>query len=138
MIHSVGADIVSVSKVTALRVRHGQRVHEAVFTEAEANECRRLVSAQPLADGDETTEEKYYATRFAAKEAVLKALRVGPVEAFEFSDIEVLGMANVTIKLHGPLAGRTEDASIHSLTGSVSSTQEHAVAIVIGEGNHDT
>lgn len=62
----VGTDLVDVARVERALARHGTRFRDKVFTPAEQAYCESM-----KAPG------KYYAARFAAKEAVSKAFGTG-------------------------------------------------------------
>ena len=62
MIVGIGVDIVKVDRIRRLMGRHGERFLRRIFTEEEIAYCRRC-----------THPEQRFATRFAAKEAALKA-----------------------------------------------------------------
>ena len=66
MIYGVGTDIVAVSRLASLYQRHGERALEKLLAPAERQACRE--SAHP---------ERFLAKRFAAKEALGKALGSG-------------------------------------------------------------
>ena len=77
--HKVGTDIVEVSRIRQLANEHGERFYRHVFTEAEVKWCQgRAVPAMHLAG------------RFAAKEAVKKALLASGEEDIPLSDIEII------------------------------------------------
>src|SRR5665213_3165631 len=75
----VGIDLVSVGDVEASIDRYAERYLNRVYTPDELSECRAT-------DGTLVTER--LATRFAAKEALLKALRTDD-EAIPWSDVAV-------------------------------------------------
>lgn len=66
MIYGVGTDMVAISRMAELYRRHGERALERLLAPAERQACRE--SRQP---------ERYLAKRFAAKEALGKALGSG-------------------------------------------------------------
>lgn len=78
MIVHVGTDLVSISDVAASIEAYGHRYLERVYSMTELRFCR-----------DETGEPsaRRLAARFAAKEAVIKALR--PSEGLALNEIEV-------------------------------------------------
>jgi holo-[acyl-carrier protein] synthase len=78
MIVGIGVDIVEVGRMRRAVQRYGDRFIRRVFTESEAAYCRRCVHP-----------EQRFATRFAAKEAALKALGVGWAQGLQFLDVEV-------------------------------------------------
>ena len=66
MIYGVGTDLVTISRMAGFFQRHGERALEKLLAPIERQACRD--SAQP---------ERYLAKRFAAKEALGKALGTG-------------------------------------------------------------
>lgn len=78
MIVGIGVDIVEVGRIRRAIARHGGRFIGRIFTEQEADYCRRC--GRP---------EQRFATRFAAKEAALKALGVGWAQGLQFLEVEV-------------------------------------------------
>ncbi len=78
MIVGIGVDIVEVERIRRATARHGGRFIGRVFTREEAEYCR--LCAEP---------EQRFATRFAAKEAALKALGVGWAQGLQFLEVEV-------------------------------------------------
>lgn len=73
----IGCDLVSVAEVERALERYGQRYRSRIFSQRE------------LAEGGESMRAERVAARFAAKEAVLKAL--GPVEpGINLREIEIL------------------------------------------------
>ena len=66
MIHGIGTDIVAVARMEEFRLRHGQRGLEKLLAPEERAEC-----------GASTQPARFLAKRFAAKEALGKALGIG-------------------------------------------------------------
>ena len=73
-----GIDIVSVERLEEAAERHGDRFLDRIFTPEERAYC-------------ETKRFKYehYAARFAAKEAMMKAMEIRRKNRFRFREIEV-------------------------------------------------
>ncbi len=121
MILGVGVDIIEVERIgTALeRARTGARFRERVFTPGEvAYCCRRRNAAES------------FAARFAAKEAVMKALG----RAFGWREIEVVrDDGPPAIRLHGRAAAQAECAGIRRIHLSLSHTARLAIAYVVAE-----
>lgn len=78
MIIGIGTDIVSISRIEKAVKRFGERFINRVFTDEEANACK-----------DKRDQAPHLAARFAAKEAVLKALGTGISQGVGFKDVEV-------------------------------------------------
>lgn len=118
-----GIDLCEIARLREAAGRSGERFLARVFTVVEREECGENYAS--------------LAARFAAKEAVAKALGtgLGPVA---FTDIEVTRGENREPILH--LRGRAlERASALNLTEwaiSLSHTQEYAMASVVAMGPH--
>jgi holo-[acyl-carrier protein] synthase len=97
-----------------------------VFTEAERAYC--ATRPRPAI---------HYAGRFAAKEAVLKAIRTGWVEGIGWQDIEVeLGaLGEPSVRLTGGALARAREMGIARIHVSISHTESHAVASAVAEGD---
>ncbi|TMB73643.1 MAG: holo-[acyl-carrier-protein] synthase [Deltaproteobacteria bacterium] len=128
MIISAGVDLVEVERIQqALEdSRIGRRFRERVFTEKEILYCEKK------------RRGKYesYAGRFAAKEAVMKALGRGWGSKVRWLDIEV-GRARSgkpEIVLHDKTAQLAEQLGIRRWALSITHTKEHGLAYVIAEG----
>lgn len=79
MILGTGLDVAEVARIAELAARHGRRFLERVFTPAELEYC--------LSRG---AREQHLAGRFAAKEAVFKALGTGWTDRVSWKQVEVL------------------------------------------------
>jgi len=125
MILGIGVDIVEVERIRRAVERHGERFVGRIFTPAEVRYCRR--AAHP---------EQRFATRFAAKEAVLKALGVGWGQGVRFCDIEVsntnLGAPKVT--LTGRALELSRQLGVQRVHVSLSHQPHYALAQVVLEG----
>ena len=88
----IGLDLVEVPRIRALLDKNGDRFRKRVFTEAEIRYCDSCAEASI-----------HYAARFAAKEAVAKALGTGFAEGVTWTDIEVVrGSGGApSVQLHG-------------------------------------
>jgi holo-[acyl-carrier protein] synthase len=121
MILGVGVDITEVSRIcTALEnPRTGDRFRRRVFTSDEIAYCVRR------RNGHES-----FAARFAAKEAMMKALG----RAVGWREIEVVrGGGAPTIRLHGRAHACAEGLGIRRIHLSLSHTGELAIAYVVAE-----
>ena len=115
-----GVDIIEIPRVRDVAERYGQRFFRRIYTEGEIAYCRGRAPQ--------------LASRFAAKEAVMKALGTG-TRGVRWRDIEVVrekGRAP-TIQLHGTALTRAEHMGIARLAVSLSHSQEYAVAFVVAE-----
>ena len=102
-----------------------QRFIERVFTEAERDYCnsRGAVSAQ------------HYAARFAAKEAMLKALGTGWRGGIGWRDVEIATRASGApyLIMHGSVLELFQTSGANTSHLSLSHTSQHAIAQVILE-----
>ena len=120
-----GVDIIEIPRIRRVADRYGDRFYGRVYTEREAAYCRGRAPQ--------------LASRFAAKEAVMKALGTG-TRGVRWQDIEVVrerGQAP-TIRLRGNALARAERLGIEHLAVSLSHSEQYAVAFVVGdsrEGN---
>jgi len=117
---AVGIDIVEIDRVADVIARHGQRFLERVYTPDEIAHCRGRVSE--------------LAARFAAKEAVMKALGTG-IRGVGWRDIEVLPnrRGKPLVFLYGRGAKRAEAIELRGLEISLTHSKLYAIASVVGE-----
>lgn len=126
---SVGTDIVPVARISALMQTAGLRFVQRWFTPAEIRYC--LAKAEP---------SRHLAARFAAKEAVVKALPPwdGPLP---WRCIEIVNDARgaPTVRLSGALAEAVARAGVGDSDISVSlshcDTYATAIALVTSAGS---
>ncbi len=78
MIQGVGIDIVDVARLQTAIESWGSRLLKKVFTDGEIQYCN-----------SKKDPYKHYAARFAAKEAVSKALELGWSGGFRWKDVEI-------------------------------------------------
>ncbi len=118
MLISSGVDIVEVERIDRAIIRHGQRFFQRLYTSNE------------LVDSGGRTPA--LAARFAAKEAVAKALGTG-IGDVGWKEIEIIKGPHKEPLLH--LSGRAEEIAselkIIAWSITLSHTHEHAVAVAI-------
>jgi holo-[acyl-carrier protein] synthase len=117
---AVGIDIIEIDRVADVLARHGDRFLQRVYTDDEIRHCRGRVSE--------------LAARFAAKEAVMKALGTG-VRGVGWRDIEVLPnrRGKPLVFLYGRGAARAEEIALRGLEISLTHSKLYAIASVVGE-----
>ena len=122
---AVGLDLVDVVRIRTLLERHGERFEQRTFTQNECAYCQG--NADPAI---------HYAARFAAKEAVAKALGTGFTEGVTWADIEVTrSPAGVpAVQLHGAAAAKAEALGIRRWMLSLTHTATSAAASVVALG----
>ena len=122
---TVGVDLVTIARVKRVLERHEDRFLQRVFTPAEVLYCR-----------GRTAE---LAARFAAKEAVSKALGVGmrmiARDGIDWRDVEVIGdpRGKPLVHLYGRAASRASELGLTEWAISLSHTHEHAIAFVVAQ-----
>ena len=118
MARGLGIDAVEIARIRTIRERHGDRFLRKVYTDAERQHC--LKAADPAAS---------LAGRFAAKEALLKALGTGMGSGIGWKDVEIVsaGRGIPLVELHGPAADRA--ASLGATTALVSITHTRDLAM---------
>lgn len=117
----VGVDLVEVDRIRRLLERYPERFSRRTFTEAEAAYCQRSVHAA-----------ERFAARFAAKEAVMKALGTGWSQGVTFRDIEVVRAPSGApgIRLAGAAERLARDQGVGAIHVSLSHTAVQAIAMV--------
>ena len=120
MIKGVGLDAVKVSRIEEATRRWGERFLRRVFTEGEL-----LVAGR---------RGERLASRFAAKEAFLKALGKGIFSGISLKEIEVVSLPSgaPALRLHGRAKEATE--GIKGVHLSLSHEGGYSFAMVILEG----
>ena len=115
-----GVDAAEIPRIRAALDRWGQRFLDRVYTPGEQLYCRGR--AERLAG------------RFAAKEAVSKALGTG-IRRLSWRDIEILPnrRGRPTVYLYGRAAQRAREMGTRWLSVSITHTDELAVAFVIAQ-----
>ena len=115
---SIGVDIVEVPRVERL-VRKHERVQERLFTQPEIDYCRARGKCY-----------EHMAARFAAKEAVLKALGTGLVTGMRWTDVEVVNeeSGRPRVRLGGEVAAFAEREGVQEVELSISHTSGLALA----------
>ncbi len=117
---SVGVDIIEIERVASALERWGERFLRHVYTPDEVAFCRGRVSE--------------LAARFAAKEAISKALGTGMLGVC-WPEMEVLPdpLGKPLVRLHGRAAARAENLGLSQFAISLSHSKEYAVAMVAAQ-----
>jgi holo-[acyl-carrier protein] synthase len=126
MIKGIGIDFIEKRRVHEALERWGRHFTERILTEQEAAQC-----------GQKGDRVGSIAARFAAKEAVLKALGTGWSKEVGWKDVEILtdekGMPHVT--LYG---GAKKLARNGFVRLSLSHSHEQAAAMVVIESEEES
>lgn len=118
-----GIDLVKVERMERMIVRaSGREFLDRVFSVAEQSYC-----------GSKRMKYEHYAARFAAKEAVLKALKVRPKKNQKFSEIEVGREASGKpfIVLNAETRKRLRIPVQAQIELSIAHEREYAIATVV-------
>jgi len=124
MIVSVGVDVAEVERIQRAvdHPRWGERFRRRVFTAAEIEYC-----------GGRKRHAESFAARWAAKEAVMKALGTG-FRGVAFAEVEVVrGRGAPQIRLHARARARAAQLGITHWHLSLSHSAGQAVAFVVAE-----
>jgi holo-[acyl-carrier protein] synthase len=118
----IGTDIVECLRIAQMIERHGELFLTRVYTSREIEYC----SARKAAT-------QHYAGRWAAKEAVLKALGTGWSRGIHWRDIEIRNDAagKPTVALAGGTREICERLGIGSMLISISHCRTHATALAV-------
>jgi holo-[acyl-carrier protein] synthase len=119
-----GVDLIEIPRIARVLERYPKRFLDKVFTPGEQAYSRGRAPQ--------------LASRFAAKEAVMKALGTG-VRGVPWKDVEVTRQPGKApeILLHGTARTRAEKMGIHRLALSLSHSRDFAVASVVAEARDD-
>lgn len=121
-VHGVGTDLVEVARFERLIGRGGRRFLDRWFTPGEVDYC--LARDHPA---------RHVAARFAAKEAVLKALRLSGDGPLRWREIEVCRDADglPSIVLHGTFRQQADAVGVEALHVSLSHDGRYATATAL-------
>jgi holo-[acyl-carrier protein] synthase len=124
MIVGIGVDIVGIERMRRALERQGDRFIRRLFTASEQEYCRAHRDPVP-----------YFAVRFAAKEALFKALGTGWSQGIAWVDAEVRrneqGAPSLALSGKADEIGRS--LGVTALHVSLSHSEENAIAFVILE-----
>jgi holo-[acyl-carrier protein] synthase len=115
----VGVDLIEIERIREALTRY-ERFRDRCFTPAEQEYCE-----------SRRNPAESYAGRFAAKEAVGKALGFGVARAFAWKDIEVTGRPKPSVKLSGRVAAWAEKVGAGAIDLSMTHSRELASAVAV-------
>ena len=114
----VGVDLIEIARVRDALTRHGESFKARCFTEAERAYC----DSKP-------NPAQHYAGRFAAKEAVGKALGSGVY--FTWKEIEIRGRPKPGVHLSGRTAAWAAKVGAGRIELSMTHSRELAAAVAV-------
>ncbi|MHB8580181.1 MAG: holo-ACP synthase [Ignavibacteriaceae bacterium] len=120
MVFGIGVDIIEIDRVKKSVDKYGDNFLNKIYTETELNYCLNKAS-----------KYQHLAARFAAKEAVYKALSTGWNKEIGWHDIEIYNEANgmPLVKLKGDLESFLSNG--RSLKISISHSRDYVVCMAI-------
>lgn len=123
MITGIGLDVIEVERV-AEKIQKEQGFRELVFAKEEIDYCE-----------PKTHKYEHYAARFAAKEALFKALGTGWANGTAYQEILILGddAGKPEIKFIGQTAKTLADIDLAKVKISISHLKNIAAAVVVIE-----
>jgi len=126
MIFGIGVDLIEIERIKKTLENSGERFIQRVFTQLEIDYCESRKSGRI----------ESYAARFAAKEAISKAIGCGIGADLEFKEIEIYNneKGKPLIRLLGKAKIKYADLSFHL---SLTHTNNSAAAVVVSESNID-
>jgi holo-[acyl-carrier protein] synthase len=124
VIVGVGVDIVEIDKLRLAMIRRGERLRNRAFTPLEIEYCEGRVN-----------KFQHYSARFAAKEAVFKAIGTGWRDGVSWQDAEVRNQMSgkPVLILRGRALELANLMSARKYWLSLSHTDQYAIAQVVLE-----
>ena len=121
----IGTDIAEIARIERMAEKHEKSFLERVYTPAELAVCRGRKNAGERLAG-----------RWAAKEAVLKALGTGWSSGVEWTNIEILNneLGAPFVTLTGGAADVAESLGIKKMFITISHCDNYAVATALAAG----
>jgi holo-[acyl-carrier protein] synthase len=116
---AVGIDMIEVDRVRKVCERHGERFLTRVFTLNEIQQCRGKIAR--------------LAGRFAAKEAISKALGTG-MHGVKWREMEIVQLRSgrPSVRLHGAAKLRAEQLGLSAFDVSIADLAQLSIAVAVG------
>ncbi len=121
---SAGIDLIETERIAKSIQRHGARFLQRIYTQRELDDC--------------SGRHESLAARWAAKEAVAKALGCG-IGDVSWQEIEIQRSESgaPVLKLYGAAKSLAAKQGIESWTVSLSHSRSHAIAMVVAMKNEN-
>ena len=118
--HCIGTDIIEISRIAEAIDRWGERFLNRIYTEPELELCKRNPAR--------------LASRFAGKEAVMKALGTG-ARGISWREIEIASepSGKPVVRLYSKARQKADSLGLDEMAISLSDSKEYAVAFVVAE-----
>ncbi len=116
---AVGIDMIEVERIRKVYEKHGERFLTRVFTQNEVQQCRGKIIR--------------LAGRFAAKEAISKALGTG-MRGVNWREMEIVQLRSgrPSVRLHGFAKQRAVQLGLSAFDVSIADLAQLSIAIAIG------
>jgi holo-[acyl-carrier protein] synthase len=103
----VGNDIINITRIEKSIAKFGDKFINRIYTKSEISLAKKFNSPKKISG--------FYAKRFAAKEALVKAIGSGFTGGISFTDIEILNNEDgkPVVNLYNQLKTTLTDATIH-------------------------
>ncbi|MGO9111395.1 MAG: holo-ACP synthase [Thermoguttaceae bacterium] len=124
----IGVDITECLRIARMIERHGELFINRVYTADEVRYCQsRRQSTQ------------HFAARWAAKEAVLKALGIGKRRGVAWTDIEIrkAPSGQLTVAVRGAIKDIVERLGVAKVLVSIAFCRTHATAYAVALGREE-
>ncbi|MFC2103154.1 holo-ACP synthase [Bacteroidota bacterium] len=120
MVLGIGTDIIEIGRIKRSIENYGENFLKKIYTPAEIEYCQTKVN-----------KYQHYAARFAAKEAVYKALASGWQRSISWQDLEIFNESNgmPNVKIFGKL--KKFLSSDKSLKISMSHSENYVTCVAI-------
>lgn len=124
MIFGIGIDLVEVDRLQKSVEKFGERFVNRLFTDNEIKYCQT-----------KSNSYQHYTVRFAAKEALLKAIGTGLSAGMSWHQIEIMNDAQgkPSMITHGYCQKMLQKLAIKNLVLSLSHSRHYGIAVVILE-----
>ena len=121
-VNRIGIDLIEIERIESAIKRWDKRFLNRIYTEAELSICQGRIPS--------------LAARFAAKEAVMKALGTG-ARGIKWKDVEILtdSAGRPVVELYGQARSKARELKLDELCISLSDTKQYAVATAIGNSH---
>jgi holo-[acyl-carrier protein] synthase len=124
----IGTDIVECLRIAQMIERHGELFINRVYTPHEIQYCQSRKMAT-----------QHFAGRWAAKEAILKALGTGWRRGISWLDVEVRNEpgGRPMVSLHGGAQAASEQLGVIQMLITISHCRSHAMACAVAQADDD-
>jgi holo-[acyl-carrier protein] synthase len=122
----IGTDITEIERVERMLERHGEFFRTRVYTDTELEYCQARKN-----------EAQHFAGRWAAKEAILKAVGTGWITGISWRDVEVVNepSGKPVVRLHRGALEEATKRGIREILITISHCDCHAVAFATALGD---